>query len=269
VLAFRTSGALAAAYGIAVTGTMAITSICYYVVVTGRWGWSRWKAGPLVGLFLLFDGSFFVANSAKILEGGWFPLAMGLVVFTVMVTWKSGRRALGLIMKEAMFPLADFLADMDVQKPVRVPGTAVFMTPSNDYLPPALLHNLKHNMVLHERNVLLSVETLAVPRAEVSERLAYTDLGHGFARLSLRFGYMEDPDVPKALRHWSIPGPALDPMRTTFFASRESLTARKGEGMAQWRDKLFLYMSRNATPATEFFSIPGNRLVELGTQVAI
>jgi KUP system potassium uptake protein len=143
------------------------------------------------------------------------------------------------------------------------------MTPSNDYLPPALLHNLKHNMVLHDRNVILSVETLSVPRAEDSERVLSVDLGHGFTRLSLRFGFMEDPDVPKALASWQIPGEAFDPMRTTFFASRESLTAKADQGMALWRDKLFLLMSRNATPATEFFGIPGNRLVELGTQISI
>jgi len=136
-------------------------------------------------------------------------------------------------------------------------------------MPPALLHNLKHNKVIHERNVLLSVETVSLPRAEDVERVAYTDLGHGFSRLTLRFGYMEDPDVPKALKKWSIPGPAFDPMDTTFFASREALTAKADQGMALWRDKLFLIMSRNATPATEFFGIPGNRLVELGTQVVI
>jgi KUP system potassium uptake protein len=143
------------------------------------------------------------------------------------------------------------------------------MTPSNDYMPPALLHNLKHNKVLHERNVFLSVETLGVPRAEDLERVAYTDLGQGFARLTLRFGYMEIPNVPMALKKWAIPGPPFDPMDTTFFASRETITARADEGMALWRDKLFLIMSRNATPATEFFGIPGNRLVELGTQVSI
>jgi KUP system potassium uptake protein len=132
-----------------------------------------------------------------------------------------------------------------------------------------LLHNLKHNKVLHERNVLLSVETLNVPRAEEGERVAYSDLGHGFSRLNLRFGYMEDPNEPKALKFWNIPGPPFDPMDTTYFASREALTARADEGMALWRDKLFLFMSRNATPATEYFGIPGNRLVELGTQVSI
>ena len=147
--------------------------------------------------------------------------------------------------------------------------TAIFMTPSNEYMPPALLHNLKHNKVLHERNVLLTVETLNVPRADDGERVAYSDLGHGFSRLNLRYGYMENPDVPGALKLWQIPGQAFDPMDTTFFASRESLTASRDRGMALWRDKLFLVMSRNATPATEFFSIPGNRLVELGTQVVI
>jgi KUP system potassium uptake protein len=269
VIGFGSSAALGIAYGVSVTGTMLISGILITILAAERWRIRPWILWPMATLFIGIDLAFLSANMVKFFEGAWFPLLVGVAAFTVMRTWRHGRDLIRRQVNRDSLRIEHFIESVLVDPPVRVPGTAVFMTPSNDYLPPALLHNLKHNMVLHERNVLLSVETLAVPRAEVSERLAYTDLGHGFARLSLRFGYMEDPDVPKALRHWSIPGPALDPMRTTFFASRESLTARKGEGMAQWRDKLFLYMSRNATPATEFFSIPGNRLVELGTQVAI
>jgi KUP system potassium uptake protein len=196
-------------------------------------------------------------------------VALGLVAFTVMRTWHHGRDLVREHVNRDSLRIEHFIESMLLAPPVRVSGTAIFMTPSNQYMPPALLHNLKHNKVLHERNVLLSVETLNVPRADEGERIGYSELGHGFFRLSLRYGYMENPDVPGALKNWRIPGAPFDPMDTTYFASRESLTATPGEGMALWRDKLFLLMSRNATPATEFFSIPGNRLVELGTQVVI
>jgi len=190
-------------------------------------------------------------------------------VFTVMRTWRHGRDLVREHVNRDSLRIEHFVQSVMVDPPIRVTGTAIFMTPSNEYMPPALLHNLKHNKVLHERNVFLSVETLNVPRADDVERVVYSELGHGFSRLTLRFGYMENPDVPNALQKWNIPGPPFDPMDTTFFASRESLTASPGEGMVLWRDKLFLFMSRNATPATEYFGIPGNRLVELGTQVDI
>jgi KUP system potassium uptake protein len=269
VIGFGSSAALGIAYGVSVTGTMLISGILITILAAERWRVPAWVLWPMATVFIGIDLAYLSANMVKFFEGAWFPLLVGLAAFTIMRTWRHGRDLVRRQVNRDSLRIEHFIESVLVDPPVRVPGTAVFMTPSNDYLPPALLHNLKHNQVLHERNVLLSVETLAVPRAEVSERLAYTDLGHGFARLSLRFGYMETPDVPKALKHWDIPGPPFDPMRTTFFASREALTARKGEGMAQWRDKLFLYMSRNATSATDFFSIPGNRLVELGTQVVI
>ena len=269
VIGFGSSAALGIAYGVSVTGTMLISGILITILAAERWRVPAWVLWPMATIFIGIDLAYLSANMVKFFEGAWFPLLVGLAAFTIMRTWRHGRDLVRRQVNRDSLRIEHFIESVLVDPPVRVPGTAIFMTPSNDYLPPALLHNLKHNMVLHERNVLLSVETLAVPRAEASERLAYTDLGHGFSRLSLRFGYMETPDVPRALKHWDIPGPPLDPMRTTFFASRESLTARKGEGMAQWRDKLFLYMSRNATSATDFFSIPGNRLVELGTQVVI
>ena len=269
VIGFGSSAALGIAYGVSVTGTMLISAILIVILAHERWRVPGWILWPMATLFIGIDLAYLSANMVKFFEGAWFPLLIGLAAFTVMRTWRHGRDLVRRQINRDSLRIEHFIESVLVDPPMRVPGTAIFMTPSNDYLPPALLHNLKHNMVLHERNVLLSVETLAVPRAELSERLGYTDLGHGFSRLSLRFGYMEDPDVPKALKHWNIPGPPFDAMRSTFFASRESLTARKGEGMAQWRDKLFLYMSRNATPATEFFGIPGNRLVELGTQVVI
>ncbi len=269
VVGFGSSAALGIAYGVSVTGTMLITTILTLVLAAQRWRVPRavlWGGGLL---FVSIDLAFLSANLVKFMEGAWLPLLLGVGVFTVMRTWRRGRDLVRQQVNRDSLRIEHFVASVMADPPARVPGTAVFMTPSNDFLPPALLHNLKHNQVLHQRNVMLTVETLAVPRAEPAERVAYTDLGHGFSRLNLRFGYMEDPDVPKALKSWPLPGPAFDPMTTTFFASREALTARADQGMALWRDKLFLFMSRNATPATEFFGIPGNRLVELGVHVAI
>jgi KUP system potassium uptake protein len=252
-----------------VTGSMLVDTILLIILAGQKWRLSARIVWPFAILFLAVDIALLTANGVKFMEGAWVPVALGIVAFTVMRTWRHGRDILRQHVNRDSLRIEHFIQSVMVDPPARVTGTAVFMTPSNEYMPPALLHNLKHNKVLHERNVLLSVETLGVPRADEAERVAYSELGHGFSRLSLRFGYMEDPNVPRALAQWPIPGPAFDPMDTTFFASRESLTATPGEGMALWRDKLFLLMSRNATPATEFFGIPGNRLVELGTQVTI
>jgi KUP system potassium uptake protein len=269
VLLFQTSSNLASAYGVSVTGSMLIDTILLIILASNRWRVSPWIVWPVGTIFLIVDTALLSANAEKFLEGAWFPVALGVAAFTVMRTWRHGRDLVREHVNRDSLRIEHFVQSVMVEPPVRVSGTAIFMTPSNDFMPPALLHNLKHNKVLHERNVLLSVETLSVPRAEEGERVAYSDLGHGFSRLTLRFGYMEDPNVPRALKRWSIPGPAFDPMDTTFFASREALSASREGGMALWRDKLFLFMSRNATPATEYFGIPGNRLVELGTQVVI
>jgi KUP system potassium uptake protein len=269
VVSFETSSNLASAYGVSVTGSMLIDTILLIVLASQKWRLSTRVILPIAVVFLVIDGALLSANAVKFFDGAWVPVVLGIGVFTIMRTWRRGRDLVREHVNRDSLRIEHFVQSIMVDPPARVVGTAVFMTPSNEFMPPALLHNLKHNKVLHERNVLLSVETLNVPRADDGERVGYTDLGHGFARLNLRFGYMENPDVPMALKKWPIPGPAFDAMDTTFFASRESLTAGKGEGMALWRDKLFLVMSRNATPATEFFSIPGNRLVELGTQVSI
>ena len=269
VVTFKSSTNLASAYGVSVTGSMLIDTILLIILANQRWRLSNWIIWPAALVFLTVDIALLSSNAVKFLEGAWFPVALGIVAFTVMRTWRHGRDLIRQHITRDSLRIEHFVQSIMTDPPVRVSGTAIFMTPTNDYMPPALLHNLKHNKVLHDRNVLLSVETLSVPRAEEAERVAYTDLGHGFARLSLRFGYMEDPDVPRALKLWSIPGAPFDPMDTTFFASREALTASADQGMALWRDKLFLFMSRNATPATQFFGIPGNRLVELGTQVVI
>jgi KUP system potassium uptake protein len=269
VLGFGSSSALAAAYGVSVTGSMLIDTILLMILASQRWRVPGLAIAVAGGLYLLIDGALFSANATKIFHGAWVPIALGIVVFTLMRTWRRGRVLVRAQIDGDSLRIEHFVQSLLAHPPLRVPGTAVFLTPSPQFVPPALLHNLKHNKVLHERNVLLSVETLQVPRADDDERVSYAELGPGFARLGLRFGYMEDPDVPRALRQWPIPGARFEPLETTFFASRESLTARAGEGMALWRDKLFLLMSRNATPATEYFSVPGNRLVELGTQVVI
>lgn len=269
VVGFGSSGALGIAYGVSVTGTMTISAIITIILAHERWRVPASILWPVGLVFMVIDLAFLSANLVKFLEGAWFPLLVGLVAFTVMRTWRRGRELVRNQINRDSLRIEHFVQSIIIDPPPRVSGTAVFLTPSNEYLPPALLHNLKHNKVLHERNVLLSVETLSVPRAAEAEQVAYSDLGHGFTRLSLRFGYMEDPNVPQALKHWAIPGSPFNSMDTTFFASRESLTAKADQGMALWRDKLFLLMSRNATSATEFFSIPGSRLVELGTQVVI
>ena len=220
-------------------------------------------------LFLGIEVAFFSANAVKFVEGAWFPIALGILAFAIMRTWRRGRALVHAQVNRDSLRIEHFVASLVNDPPVRVPGTAIFLTPSNQYMPPAMLHNLAHNKVLHVRNVLLSIEVVGLPRIDEVDRVAHVDLGHGFARLTLRFGYLEDPDVPRALLRWKLPGPPFEPMETTYFASRESLSARPGQGMALWRDKLFLFMSRNATPATEYFRVPGNRLVELGTQVTI
>ena len=269
VLGFGSSSNLAIAYGVSVTGTMLISTLLLVMLARARWRLPGWQVWPLALLFVVIEAAFFSANVIKFVEGAWFPLALGVAAFAMMRSWRRGRELVKTQMNRDSLRIEHFVGNLVAHPPVRVPGTAVFLTPSNQFMPPAMLHNLKHNKVLHARNVLLSVEILGVPRAELAERVAYTDLGHGFSRLTLRFGYLEDPDVPRALKQWDIPGAPFDVMETTYFASRESLSARPGQGMALWRDKLFLFMSRNATPATEFFHIPGNRLVELGTQVVI
>jgi KUP system potassium uptake protein len=269
VASFGSSSALTSAYGVSVTGAMLIDTLLLMILATASWRLPGWIVAVGGIAYLAIDSALFSANMIKFFHGAWVPVAIGIGAFTVMRTWRRGRDLVRAQVNRDSLRIEHFVHSIMSDPPARVPGTAVFMTPSNDYLPPAMLHNLKHNKVLHERNVLLSVETLNVPRAEQGERVSYSDLGHGFSRLTLRYGYMEDPQVPKALKQWQIPGPAFDPMDTTFFASRETLSAKEDQGMALWRDKLFLLMSRNATPATEYFGIPGNRLVELGTQVVI
>ena len=270
VLGFRSSDNLGAAYGIAVTGTMTMTTLLALVVARKRWKWSL-PAVILVGaLFLVIDLSFFGANLLKVAHGGWFPLVLGVVVFAVMTTWRRGREIVVREINQSGLALEPFVENIAEHPPLRVPGTAVFLTANQNAVPHALLHNLKHNKVLHERNVLLTVDMLETPVADAEERIQIVPLNHDFVGLELRFGFAEDPNVPLALALCAREGLNFDMMDTTFFLSRENIVADvRRPGMALWRDKLFAFLSRNAMPATAFFQIPGNRLIELGAQVEI
>jgi len=269
VLGFKSSDNLSAAYGIAVTGTMWITSVLALVVQRRLWGWNRWIVFALGVFGLSVDTTLFGANAVKFVDGGWFPLVLATVVFLMMSTWRKGRDLVLRELRTSSIALEPFVESITTHPPLRVPGTAIFLTANVHGVPSAMLHNLKHNKVLHERNVLLTVETLDVPVAEYGERTEITALGHEFYRLVLRFGFAENPDIPKLLDSCEAKGLGFDMMDTTFFLSRETVVATDRPGMPLWRDKLFAYLARNASSATAFFRIPGNRLIELGTQVEI
>ena len=274
VVGFGSSSNLAAAYGIAVTGTMAITTLLFHRVARDQWRWQRWKAWPLTLAFLLVDLAFFGANIVKVEEGGWFPLAAGGLVFVLLSTWKRGRQVLADQLRDAGLPLGLFLADVARKKPQRVPGTAVFMTSNVEGVPPVLLHHLKHNKVLHERVVLASVVSEEIPSVPEPERVAVRELGSGFYQVIARYGFMETPDVPAMLDsipRRAIPGPRLRivPMETTYFLGRETLIPTGPARMATWRKRLFIVMARNASTASSFFRLPPNRVVEMGAQIQL
>jgi KUP system potassium uptake protein len=274
VLGFESSSRLAAAYGIAVTGTMTVTSLLFHRVARDQGGWSRPKAWSLTLLFLVVDVSFFGANIVKFRDGGWFPVVTALGVFTLMSTWKRGREALALMLKDAGLPLDLFLQDMGRRKLQRVPGTAVFMTSNPGGVPPVLLHHLKHNKVLHERVILVSLLTDEIPNVSDRERVATRDLGHGFFQVVIRSGFMETPNVPDlldALATRETGGPKLKivPMETTYFLGRETLLANGPSRMWTWRKRLFIVMARNAQTASSFFGLPANRVVEMGAQIQL
>ena len=269
VVGFRSSENLAAAYGIAVTGTMAITTCLALVVARRIWGWNRALVVLAGVIFLIIDIAFFSANAIKIEHGGWFPLVLGVASFLIMSTWRKGRELVLRELRQGGLALEPFIESVVAHPPLRVPGTAVFLTANVNAVPNAMLHNLKHNKVLHERNILMTVETLDVPTAEYGERTEITALGHEFYRVVLRYGFAEDPDIPGSMQNCEAKGLGFDMMDTTFFLSRENVIASAGRGMPIWRDKLFAFLTRNASPATAFFRIPGNRMIELGTQVEI
>jgi KUP system potassium uptake protein len=270
VLMFESSTALASASGVSVSGTMLIDTLLLALVARATWLRARRWVLPLCAVFAVIDIAFLVANGVKFFDGAWFPVILGLLVFTVLRTWRRGRELLYLEIRKEGIQLDSFLPGLMLAPPVRVPGTAIFLIAQQGMVPQALLHNLKHNKVLHERNVFLTVQTLNVPYAPQGKRLAINPIGDDFYRVVIRFGFMETPDVPLALmRSCDQGGVYFDPMDTTYFASRENVVAGKRRGMPVWRDKLFAVMHRNAAPATGFFRIPGNRLVELGAQVEI
>jgi KUP system potassium uptake protein len=269
VLGFRNSDNLAGAYGIAVTMAMLIDSILIFVVMRRLWNWPVWIAILITVPLLLIDLTFLASNSLKIPEGGWFPLLIGVVVFTLLTTWKRGRSLLMRRLAEDAMPLDLFIQSIEASPPTRVPGTAIFLTSTQNRVPHALLHNLKHNKVLHERVVFLTIVTEDIPYVPDEERYEIAPLGCNFFSMAAHYGFKDDPDVPELLEDCGRRGFAFDMMETSFFVSRETLIATVTPGMALWREKLFVSMSKNATKASEFFQVPTNRVVELGTQVEL
>jgi KUP system potassium uptake protein len=268
VLGFQSSSNLAAAYGIAVTATFAIDTLLVGLVMRVLWDFSRAKTLAVMLLFLTVDLAFFGANVVKIPDGGWFPLVAALVIFTLLVTWKHGRNLVTVRLRERALPLGPFVESLLASPPTRIPGTAVFMTADAHAVPPALLHNLKHNKVLHERVVILNVRYAEVPHVSEENRLELTRLAEGFYHVVIRYGYMDYIDIPKALEKCPC-GMSFEMMETTFFFSRENLIPRGREDMALWRKHVFAAMARNAASPMTFFKIPANRVVELGAQLEI
>jgi KUP system potassium uptake protein len=269
VVEFQTSSNLAAAYGIAVTMALTIDSLLIYVVLTRLWRWNRFGALAIVIPLLTIDVLFLASNALKIPQGGWFPIAIGIAAFTLLTTWKRGRAILLGRLNEETMPVNLFVSSIIESPPLRVPGTAVFLTSTEGRVPHALLHNLKHNKVLHERVVLLTLKTRDIPAVSLANRLQIRDLGCNFHQIEAFYGFMEDQDIPALLEECGRRGMGFDMMDTSFFASRETLIPSVAPGMALWREKLFVSMSKNATKATEYFRIPTNRVVELGTQIEL
>ena len=268
VLVFQRSSNLTAAYGIAVTGAMAIDNFLLAVVLFHLWKWKPWMALPLLALFFALDAAYLGANLTKIPDGGWVPLLMGVGIFTLLTTWSKGRQLMRANMAEGTIPIEVF-AKSAHSSAARVPGTAVFMASTDMGVPSALLHNIKHNKVLHERVVILTVAIQGVPYVDEGDRFTVKDMGNGFYRLILRYGFLEETDVPEALKGVTMCGEPFQMMKTSFFLSRQTLLPSARPGMALWREKLFAWMLRNAASAMEFFRLPTNRVVELGSQIEI
>ncbi len=269
VIVYKESSALAAAYGIAVTGTMSITSLVYYFVVTRNWHWSFWKAAPLVAVFLVFDVGYFAANSLKLAEGlgAWFPIGVGAVIYTLMTTWKRGRREMGERFATQSMPLDLLLQSLTSNPKHRVHGTAVFMSGASSGTPPVLLHHLKHNQVLHRQVVLLSILSEDVPTVAPAESLTVEPLEHGFFRVIAKTGFMQTPNVPQILLRAREKGLVCEPSTTSYYLGRETLLTGGRSTMMRWRKAMFGFVSRNARSATSYFGIPPGRVVELGMQV--
>jgi KUP system potassium uptake protein len=267
VVAFRSSSALSAAYGIAVTGAMAITSMMFGVVARGRWNWPLPRVIALTAGFLIIDLSFFSANVIKVEHGGWVPLMLALGIYTLMSTWKRGRQQLGQIQDGNAMPLDTFLTSISRNPPARVKGTAVFMTSSPEGVPVVLLHHLKHNKMLHETVILLSVQTRGIPEVGRDHIVQFQALGQGFYRVVANYGFMQSPNIPDVLATVAAQGVSIPPMDTSYYLGRERLVLTGHTHMSRWRKALFAIMSRNARSATEFFQIPPNRVIELGAQI--
>jgi len=269
VLGFRSSNALGGAYGIAVTGTMTVDTILAFTYFSLASRWRLWQLGPLFALFLFVDLSFFCANILKLEEGGWFPLVIGAGMYILMLTWVWGRARIAAQRASAGVPLETLIETLNPERPVRVPGTAIYMTARVNNVPAALLHNMKHNKVLHERNVLMNVHTEDVPRLPEAERLEIYHLGHNFHTVKIRYGFLEEPDIPRALALCRVGGFRFNLMETSFFVGREKIIAKRGSAMSLPFKQLFMWLSKMALDATEFFRIPVNRIVELGGQVEL
>ena len=269
VALFRSSSALASAYGIAVTGTMVVTAMMAFVVIWRVWQWPVYAAALLIAPFLFVDLTFLTANMLKIIEGGWMPLALGALVMVIMYTWRRGTRLLILKTRKQEIPLKSLVTSLEKKAPHKVPGTAVFLTSDPEFAPTALLHSLKHYKVLHEKNVILTIESADTPTVDKADRVRIEPVGETFSRVVLRFGFMETPNVPKALAIARKLGWQFDIMSTSFFLSRRSLKPAAHSGMPRWQDRLFIALTRSADDATSYFQIPTDRVVEVGTQVAI
>src|SRR5215470_8821202 len=269
MIGFGSSTRLASAYGVAVTGTMLVTTILTFFVVRFAWGYNLFLSVAATGFFMLIDAAFFSSSLLKVVEGGWFPLALGAIVFTVMTTWHRGRQIAMSRQKETGTSFESFLHSLVEHPPVRVPGTAMFMAGNSEAVPRALLRNLACNKVLHERVVLLTVIISDVPWVPESERLEVRELRHGVYRMIIHFGFMDRPDVTQALQLCKVPGLDLDPSQTWFLLSRATVIPTPGEGMAMWRERLFATMARNARTAGDYFNIPPGQVIELGTKIEI
>ena len=269
VVLFKDSSSLAGAYGISVTGTMVITSILACTIALRSWKWPVWVMAPLLTGLLIIDVPLFAANMVKILHGGWLPLLIGIIAFILMSTWKQGRKLLMQRLNEMAIPLEGFIENMETYSPDRVQGTSVFLTNSTHGVPHALMHNLKHNKVLHERVVLMTIRTEEVPYVEEEKRIEIQQLSKSFWRVMAYYGFKETPSVQEVLDLCEKQNMHFELMDTSFFLSRETLIQTEREGMAPWREKLFVWMSRNAMRATDFFQIPSNRVVEMGAQVEL
>ncbi|MCU6433517.1 potassium transporter Kup [Undibacterium sp. Jales W-56] len=269
VVGFGSSSNLASAYGIAVTGTMLVTSLLTFFVIRYGWKYNPFLCFMATGFFLVIDFAFFSANVLKFFHGGWFPVVLGIIMFTVMVTWKRGRELVFENLKKHAIPLEDFLSSLFVSPPIRVYGTAIFLRGEADGVPHALLHNLSHNKILHERVIFLTLHNKEIPWVPYADRIKVVDLGHNCFQIDVNYGFKNEPDIPKALELCEAHGLIFEPMETSYFIARQTIVSRPGSGMALWREWLFVAMSRNARDAADYYQVPTNRVIEVGSQVEI